>query len=166
MDSFEAFVAARGDALVRLAFVLTRDRHLAQDLVQDALARAHPRWAHIEQPEAYVRRGILNGFLSWRRRRSSGEIVTDRMPDGESFGSDGDPAALTVDRIAVLQLVGRLPRQQRAVIVLRYYEGLADVAIADLLGCSPSSVRSHAGKALANLRNNHADALYRDGAPK
>lgn len=165
VDSFDAFVLARGPALLRFAYLLSRDRHQAQDLVQEALSRAHRRWRRVEQPEAYVRRAILNDFLSWRRRRSSGELVTDELPEPTSPGAGGHAAA-QADRDAMWRLLARLPRQQRAVLVLRFYEDLDDAAIAGYLNCSQATVRAHASKALARLRTLNLDNFCVDGAAR
>jgi len=149
--TFEEYVAARGHALLRFGHVLTGNRQLAEDLVQEALSRAHPRWRKIgrlEHPDAYVRRMVVNGFLSWRRLRSSQVVLVATVP--ETVGRDlGEAVA---DRDAMWRLLATLPRQQRAVLVLRFYEGLADEEIAQLVGCSTATVRVHASKALARLR--------------
>jgi RNA polymerase sigma-70 factor (sigma-E family) len=158
-ETFEGFVAARGPALLRLAVMLTGDAHAAQDLVQTALARALRHWAKVEAadaPEAYVRRIVLHEHLSWRRRRSNGEVVSDaavaaRSPSGVD-PAGGDPAGPTVARDAAWRLLATLPRRQRAVLVLRYYDDLDDAAIAGLLGCGQSTVRSQAARGLAALR--------------
>lgn len=149
--TFEEYVAARGHALLRFGQVLTGDRQLAEDLVQEALSRAHPKWRRIgrlEHPDAYVRRMIVNGFLSWRRLRSSQVVPLAELPETASQDhSDG-----IADRDAMWRLLSTLPKQQRAVLVLRFYEGLADQDIALLVGCSAATVRVHASKALARLR--------------
>jgi RNA polymerase sigma-70 factor (sigma-E family) len=150
--SFESFVQAHGTALTRFAYLLVRDHHLAQDLTQEALAQLHRHWARVsdfDQPEAYVRKIMLNQLLSWRRRRSWSERTTADV--AERVDPD-DPMAVGVERDAMWTLLGALPTQQRAVLVLRFYEDLDDDAIADLIGCSPTTVRSHASKALARLR--------------
>lgn len=149
---FEEFVAARGHALLRFAYLLTSDRHLAEDLVQEALLRAHRRWSSIESsygPEPYVRKAVLRAFLSWRRRRASGEIAIPEPPDRPA---DEGLAERAVERDAMWGLLGQLSKAQRAVLVLRYYEDLADTEIAQLLGCTPATVRVHAHKALGRLR--------------
>lgn len=151
MHSFDAFVTARGAALLRFAYLLSRDRHQAEDLVQDALSKAHGRWRRIEHPDAYVRQAIVNDFLSWRRRRASSELVTDLPVEPHATGSSGH-ANQHAERDAMWQLLARLPRQQRAVLVLRFYEDLDDTTIASYLGCAPVTVRAHASKALACLR--------------
>ena len=154
---FDAYVVARGRSLLGFAYLLCKDDHLAQDLVQEALAKAHRKWAGIDSPDAYIRRTIVRDLCSWKRRKSSGEWVTDQLP--ESGGSAPGPE----DRAAMWAVLGELPRQQRAVLVLRFYEDLDDGAIADALGCSQVTVRSHASKALAHLRANGAAQRYLEG---
>jgi len=150
-------VAGRGRAHLRLAYVLCRDADLAQDLVQNALVKVHPRWDRVDNPDAYVRRAIVNDFLSWRRRRAATEVVTDCLP--ETARSAVGPE----DRDAMWRLLAELPRQQRAVLALRYYDELDDEAIARLLGCSTATVRSHASKAIAALRASDAGARFVEG---
>jgi len=149
---FDDYVVARGPGLLRFAFLLTGDRHLAEDLVQEVLAKSHRRWRRIEQldqPDSYVRKAILNQYLSWRRRRSYGETATAVVPDSAVHS---DHAARLADRDAMWTLLAGLPRQQRAVLVLRFYEDLADAQIAELIGCSVATVRAHASRALTRLR--------------
>jgi RNA polymerase sigma-70 factor (sigma-E family) len=133
--------------------VLSGDAHTAEDLVQEALLRCHRRWGRVSRmanPDAYVRRAIVNQHLSWRRRRSSSELsVAPELLSAE-------PASDSQDALAARDLMRRalrqLPHSQRAVLVLRYYEGLADADIADLLGCSTGNVRGLASRAFARLR--------------
>jgi RNA polymerase sigma factor (sigma-70 family) len=104
----------------------------------------------MDRPEFYVRKMIVNEFLSARRR--SWRLV----PAGSGVDVDRrvapDHAASHADRDALLAELGKLPAQQRAVLVLRYYEGHSDGRIAELLGVGPSTVRSYASRALATLR--------------
>lgn len=151
--TFEEFAAARLPAVLRFAGVLTGDRALAEDVVQDALIRASRRWqtiGQLDRPEAYVRKMIINEFLSWRRR--SWRLVLG----GTGGGLDGqpipDPAADYAERDAITTELAKLPRRQRAVLVLRYYQGLSDPEIAEVLGCRPGTVRGYAARALAALR--------------
>ncbi len=151
--TFEEFAAARLPAVLRFAAVLTGDRSLAEDVVQEVLLRASRRWetiAGLDRPEAYVRKMIVNEYLSWRRR--SWRLV----PSGAGTEVDGrltpDPAAGHAEREALLAELARLPARQRAVLVLRYYEGLSDTEIADALGCAAGTVRGYASRALALLR--------------
>jgi RNA polymerase sigma-70 factor (sigma-E family) len=155
MDAtFEEFVGARGAALLRFALMLTGDRHRAEDVVQSVLAKAYPKWARIsamQQPEAYLKAVLVNEHLSWWRRRSSGELPVAAPADAQ-VAAGGDTAAEHASRDAAWALLQRLPRRQRAVLVLRYYEDLADAEIASVLGCSPATVRSQAARALSALR--------------
>lgn len=153
--TFEEFVTTRLGALLRYATAVTADPHLAQDVVQEVLLRAQPRWDRItaaDQPEAYVKRMVLNEYLSWRRRLarrarpSPDELIASAAPPAD------DHAGAVADRAALVALIAELPPRQRAVLALRYYEGLGDSQIADLLGCSEATVRSHAARALATLR--------------
>lgn len=150
--SFEEYVTARGPVLLRFAYVLSGDRYLAEDLVQEVLARIHRRWsrmADVHQPDAYLRTAIVRQFLSWRRRRASGELPTDPMPERESTT---DTAVRHAARDEMWRLLATLPRKQRAVLVLRFYEDMPDTEIADVLGCRQATVRVHASRGLARLR--------------
>jgi RNA polymerase sigma-70 factor (sigma-E family) len=143
---FEDFAAARLSALLRYAVLLTGDREQARDIVQDVLTRALVKWDRIgavEEPYAYVRRMVTNEHLSWRRRRRPRTVPLDIDPPGAPPQPPDDD---------MWRLLGTLPRQQRAVLVLRFYEGLSDPEIADVLGCRPGTVRSNASRALAALR--------------
>lgn len=153
--TFDEFLGSRLSALLRYATVVTCDPHLAEDVVQDVLIRAQQRWARIsnaDQPEAYVKRMILNEFLSWRRRRAAKTLL---VPATESAAAEPDAAARVVERHALLSQIAALPARQRAVIALRYYEDLPDAEIAALLGCSEATVRSHCSRALAALRTSN-----------
>ncbi len=149
--TFEQFAATRLDAVVRFATVLTNDRGLAEDVVQEVLIRAHRRWTQIEsldQPEAYVRRMIVNEFYSWRRKWAR---IAPR-PSTELDGPIDDHANTIAERRTLLAEIAKLPAKQRAVLVLRYYEGLADAEIATTLGCAETTVRGYAFRALKTLR--------------
>jgi RNA polymerase sigma-70 factor (sigma-E family) len=152
-DDFDSFVVARGQVLLRFAYLLCGDRHLAEDIVQEVLARAHQRWAKIERmeaPEAYVRRAIVREYLSWRRRRASTEYVVAQVPER---ADPYEPVDAIVERGVVWRMLSDLPRAQRAVIVLRFYVDLSNDEIAHVLGCAPSTVRAHTTRALARLRS-------------
>ena len=149
-ESFGSYLAADGARLLRFAYVLTGDHHLAEDVVQEALVQVHRRWARIDEPHAYVRKAVLRHYLSWRRRRSSGELPAQDATDRSVRGVDH--ADLVADRDALWTLLATLPRQQRAVLTLRFYEDLDDAAIAELIGCSPAAVRAYASRGLARLR--------------
>jgi RNA polymerase sigma-70 factor (sigma-E family) len=151
--TFEEFAVARLGAVQRFAAVLTGDRALAEDVVQEVLIRAHGRWeaiARLDRPEAYVRKMIVNEYLSWRRR--SWRLVPSGAGTDVDARTAPDPAVDHAERDAILAELARLPRRQRAVLVLRYYEALADAEIAEVLGCTPGTVRGYASRALAALR--------------
>ncbi|GAA2684807.1 RNA polymerase [Actinoplanes palleronii] len=149
---------ARLPSLLRYAVVLTGDRHLAQDVVQEVLARAHVRWKRIrdaDSPEAYVRRMVLNEYLSWRRSWAvrNLHLAGERLAEiDDARGGVHDHADRVVESDAIWNRLAKLGRKQRAVLVLRYYEQLDDESIGDLLNCSPATVRSQASKALRTLR--------------
>ena len=158
-EGFDDFVRSRGGALLRFAYVLCGDAHLGEDLVQEVLARMHPRWERVtvmDSPEAYVRTAIVRQFLSWRRRRSAGEAVVAEVPDRRH----DEPQLRVLARDQMWQLLAGLPRSQRAVLVLRFYCDLADPEIAALLDCRETTVRSQAARALAKMRTMIAE---RDG---
>jgi RNA polymerase sigma-70 factor (sigma-E family) len=153
-ESFDEYVVARAPALTRFGYLLTRDSGTAQDLVQEALGRLYAHWSRISRdgnPDAYVRRSMVNQLLSWRRRRVPDETPVASLP--ETTSASVDVAGGLAARDEMWQLLGLLPVRQRAVLVLRFYEDLSDVDIAALLGCSAVTVRSHASKALARLRD-------------
>jgi RNA polymerase sigma-70 factor (sigma-E family) len=155
---FADFVAARGQALQRTAFLLTGDWAAAEDLLQTALARVYPRWGRIvrDDPEAYVRRVLVNTWSSWWRRKWRGERPTAELPERAVVDTYAD-----VDRReAVRQALTRLPHKQRAVVVLRFHEDLSEAQVAEMLGVSVGTVKSQASKALAKLRTDSALTGY------
>jgi RNA polymerase sigma-70 factor (sigma-E family) len=156
-DSFDGFVAQRGQALLRFAHLLCGDAYLAEDLVQEVLARVHRRWNRIGRmraPEAYLRTAIVREYLSLRRRKASTERVMAQVP--ETLAS-GDTEREVVLREHLWDLLSGLPRKQRAVLVLRFYCDLSDEEIARVLGRTRSTVRSQASRALARLRTELSD---------
>ena len=150
--TFEEFAAAHLPAVLRFAAVLAGDRVAAEDLAQEVLVRAYSRWDRIgclDRPEFYVRKMLLNEFVSWRRR-SARQARRDML--AEVAGAAPDHAQAYSEREALLRELSKLPQRQRAVLVLHYYEGRQDTEIAELLGCSPGTVRGYASRALAALR--------------
>jgi RNA polymerase sigma-70 factor (sigma-E family) len=158
--TFEEFARSELPGLLRYAVMLTGDRELAQDLVQDVMVKAHSRWRRVaaaDHPRLYVKTMVTRAFISWRRRWAVRNIVlSDDSVDGEP---ERDHALSIVDRDDVWRRLATLPRQQRAVLVLRYYEQLTDPEIATMLGCSPGTVRGYASRAIASLR---LDALHKE----
>lgn len=147
--SFEEYAQARLPALTRLAYLLTGDHHRAEDVVQTALTHCFARWARIRAPDAYLRQAVVNAERSWWRARSASEVPRDSLPDR---AAGADLAAEVVGRDVVMRALGRLPRQQRAVIVLFYFEDLTEQAVGDILKISAGAVKRHRSRALARLR--------------
>ena len=150
-QTYADLAAARRPALVRLAVMLTGDPEVAQDLVQSTLAnvaRHGDKVAGMTAPAAYLRRALVNEHLSWRRRlkRQPPPAPLEIDPPGH------DPTHRVDLRDQTWRLLATLPRQQRTVLALRYYEDLSDAEIAAVLECSEGTVRSHASRALATLR--------------
>ncbi len=149
---FDAYVQSRSQALLRLAYLLTGDAHLAEDLVQTSLAKVMGRWDAVAgrgDPHAYVRTVVLHTALGWRRRRWRGERPSDRVPD-EADAHDAATAVVGRERLRVALL--RLPPRQRAAVVLRHYEDLSEADVARALHCSVGTVKSQTARALDRLR--------------
>jgi RNA polymerase sigma-70 factor (sigma-E family) len=146
---FESFVAARGDALWRSAWLLTGDHQLAEDLVQTALAKSWRAWSRVgpDSFEAYVRRVLFTTYISWWRRKWRGERPTEVLPEAPTATVDTDARN---DLVAAL---AQLPRGQKAVVVLRYFEDLSEQQTADVLGISAGTVKSQCSRALTALRS-------------
>lgn len=158
LDTFDQFATDRIDRLLRFATALTCDPYLAQDVVQEVLVRVQHRWARIGPMQArdqYVRRMIINEYLSWRRRKAARTVAATHSTLDAIGTPTADPASSYAERDAMRTQIARLPRKQRAALMLRYYEDRTDAEIAELLGCSAGTVRSHISRALSTLRANH-----------
>lgn len=154
-DGFAEFVAARSPALLRTAWLLTGDTGRSEDLLQTALAATWRRWRQVVtggNPEAYVRRAIVTAYLSWWRRRWRGEVPAASPGEAAATTGAGDLATEVAVRDTVRRALARLSPQQRAVVVLRYVEDLSVADTADLLGCSPATVKVQAHRGLRALR--------------
>jgi RNA polymerase sigma-70 factor (sigma-E family) len=151
-EAFRAFVVASSPALLRTAYLLTRDKDLAEDLLQTALTKTWFAWGRLnDDPRRYVRRVLVTTSVSWWRRRWNREVPTERIPE--------PPPGQLDERAAGLDLwnaIGHLPVRQRAVVVLRYYEDLSEAETAQLLGCSIGTIKSQCSKALASLKRDTA----------
>ena len=148
---FDAWASARVPALLRFAYVVTGSQVEAEDAVQSALERAMPRWdriARAEDPDAYVRRMVVNAHVSgWRRsRRHESPVALVSLTEG------GDPAEQVTTAEAVRRVCAGLPRRQRAAVALRFYEDRDYAEIAAVLGCSEATARSYVHRALQALR--------------
>jgi len=158
---FDAFVTQRGPALLRTAYLLTGDWGTAEDLLQTVLAKSWFAWRRIDgPPEPYVRRVIATTYVTWWRRRWRAEQPTGELP--ERSGPDHTAAVDVRDEL--WRALAGLPRRQRAVLVLRYFEDMSETDTAAALGVSVGTVKSQSAKALAALRRNADLNSTRGGA--
>jgi RNA polymerase sigma-70 factor (sigma-E family) len=150
---FSAFVRARWPAFARTAHLLCAgDLGRAEDLVQTALARTMLAWPRLHDRgdlDGYVYRVMVRTQASWWQRRWHGERPTELLPEPHSAA---DPTSVVDDADQLARALAQLPRQQRAAVVLRFYEDRPEREVADLLGCSPGSVKTHTSRGLARLR--------------
>jgi RNA polymerase sigma-70 factor (sigma-E family) len=151
---FAEFVDGRFTALQRFGYLLTGEWHLAEDLVQASLTKV---WFHRNSlrsgtaMESYTRTVMVNTSTQWWRRRWRGETPTERLPETHAASEYG-----TVDdRDLLLRALATLPRRTRATLVLRYFEDLPESEIAQIMGCSIGTVKSHVSRGLAKLREHH-----------
>lgn len=170
-EEFHDYVAARGATLLRTAYLLTGNHADAEDLVQTALAKTYLSWRRIQDRgalDSYVRRAMVNTHISWWRRRKIDEYPTDVLPEVPA----PDPTTRTDLRDALWKALGRLPRRQRAAVVLRYYEDLTEPEVAQVLGVNVGTVKSTVSRAVAKLRESaefrgdDSDSHERSGAPQ
>lgn len=156
-EEFREFVASRSSALLRAGWLLTGDWAAAEDLAQTALAAAWPRWAKLrpDTTEAYVRKVMLTTYLRWKRRRWSGEIATETLPDIPGPDATGDVEL----RESLRAALDDLSPQQRAAVVLRYFLDLSEADAAEALNCSTGSIKTHTSRALTRLRG-HASLTH------
>jgi RNA polymerase sigma-70 factor (sigma-E family) len=159
---FADFVSGRYSSLCRTAYLLTSNREAAEDAVQSALVKAFVHWSRVrraDHPEAYVRRIVINEVQSLRRRRWAREIVVDDTGRLPSATVQAGPEGAVLDRREMAVALASLTLRQRAVLVLRYYDGLSETEIAETLGIRPGSVKGHARAGLAKLGAFLGDSL-------
>lgn len=160
---FARFVAESGPRIVSFATLLTRDQSYAEDVVQDCLMRAYLRWRRAgapEHPDAYLRRAVVNAVVSRSRRK---RIEPSRLVQPHAGPLPLD--TVYAERDAMWSALGELSPRQRAVLVLRFYEGLDDADIATVLDCARGTVRSLASRALVQLRTHPGLAGRFDDEP-
>lgn len=153
MTDFAEFVECRQRALQRTAWLLTGDWALAEDLVQTALSRVWPRWNRIvrrDDPEVYVRKVMLNTWMTWRRRSWRGEQAAESVPER---AAPDDVASEIAGRAAIRDMLSTLTDRQRTVLVLRIFDDLTEAQVAQVLGCATGTVKSTMSQALAKLRH-------------
>jgi RNA polymerase sigma-70 factor (sigma-E family) len=156
-ERFTAFVRSRGEHHLRLATLLTGNRDAAEDLVQASLLKLYRAWSRIDtsgEPDAYLRQIIVNTRRSWWRARWRQETPVPEVPEA---AAGEDAAERHAVGALVRQALAGLPRQQRAVLVLRYCEDLPEAEVAFLLGCSAGAVKTHAHRGLRALRGSLGD---------
>lgn len=153
-DDFREFVEARSSALLRTAWMFTGDAHLAEDLLQTALARTWPHWERIRygSPEAYVRTVMVRTHASWRARLWRRESPTADLAGLRSGNVAADASDHVDERIVLAGALDRLPVRQRQVVVLRFFDDLSVGEVARIMGVSQGTVKSQTSKALATLR--------------
>jgi RNA polymerase sigma-70 factor (sigma-E family) len=152
-ERFAAYVRERGEHHLRVAVLLTGDWHAAEDLVQASLVKLYRAWPRLDtgaDPDAYLRRIMINTHRSWWRARWRREAPAAALPERSCDADIADRQALGA---LVRQELARLPRQQRAVLVLRYCEDLPEAEVAGLLGCTVGTVKTHAHRGLRALRD-------------
>ena len=147
---FEEFARARSRALYRQAWALCGDRHRAEDLVQETLAKVFVKWRRIDAPYAYAQRTLMRTYLSGRRRRSSTEQPWAEVPDG---ADTWDPTSLSDLRMSLQDALAELTPIDRAVLVLRHLEDLSVAETAERLGLSPGAVKNRNLRALSRVRD-------------
>jgi RNA polymerase sigma-70 factor (sigma-E family) len=150
---FSDFAHSRWPRLVRLAYGITGDRGLAEDLAQTALANAYKSWSRVrraEDPDAYLRRIVINAHRGGLRKRR----VIEQLSESPPAAIVADPASQHSERAPVIAALLTLPRRQREVLVLRFWLDLTEAQVAATLGCSVGNVKSQASRALAKLRDN------------
>lgn len=151
-EDFDAYVRASGPRLARLAFLLTGDHDTAEDLLQTAYAKVLPRWRQVstyEDPDAYLRRVMVNTRTSWWRRHRGRESSWAQVPDAAGRGDVADDEAVLDEVLAALR---RLPRRQQVAVVLRHYCDLSEAETAAVMGISVGGVKSTTSKGLTALR--------------
>ena len=163
-EQFAGYVRARGEHLLRVAVLLTGDWHAAEDLVQASLVKLYRAWPRLDtnaDPDAYLRRIMVNTHRSWWRTRWRRETPTAVLPESVTGDDLAERQALGA---LVRQALAQLPRRQRAVLVLRYCEDLPEAEVARLLGCSVGTVKAHAHRGLRSLRGLLGDEFDLAGA--
>lgn len=157
-DDLRAFVAVRGTALSRSAFLLTGNREAAEDLVQETYVDTVRRWRGIDHdnPEPYVRRIMYSRFVDGLRRRRLLELPSEDVPEGSR---PEDVAESAVDRLTLLDALERITPRQRAMLVLRFYDDLTEVQTAEALKVSTSTVKTQTRLALKRLRELAPEAV-------
>ncbi|GAA1140361.1 SigE family RNA polymerase sigma factor [Ornithinicoccus hortensis] len=153
---FTAFVDARYASMLRAAILFTGNRHTAEDLLQEALLRTFDSWHRLEvigAAESYTRTTMVRLLVRDRRRRWSGEVPTEHLPDSDPERETRSLDDRVASVVSVRAALRELPVDQRVVLVLRYYEDLSVAEIARVLGCREGTVKSRASRGMQALRD-------------
>jgi len=148
-EEFRRFMQGRWPTMVRLAYGLTGDLGHAEDVAQAAFARAYASWSRVrkaDDPDAYVRRIVVNANRDRFRKTRVSELLTDSMPNLAASADRRD------DRAVLIEALLQLSYGQRAAVVLRYWLDMSETQTAAVLGCSVGNVKSQAARGLAKLR--------------
>jgi RNA polymerase sigma-70 factor (sigma-E family) len=158
--AFEAFVGDCGDALFRVAILLTNDRSAAEDLYQDTLHRVASRWGRVDNPKAFSRK-VMHNLAIDEHRRSARRPRQEHLNEGHDRGDvlAGDSHEAVELRAPLLRALDTLTAQQRTVVVLRYFEDRSEADVAALLDVSPGTVKTTASRAMARLRS-HPELVH------
>ncbi|MFF8628498.1 SigE family RNA polymerase sigma factor [Streptomyces werraensis] len=158
-SDFAAYASAAWARLVRTALLLTGDFHEAEDLVQTTLAKVYARWGRVppDDVDFYVRRSLVNNNISRTRRRRVTHLLMPFLPERVHQSVQGHAESVE-SRAAITEALGSLSTRQRTVLVLRYWEDLPETVIAEVLNCSPGTVKTHARRGLEALRSHPAFA--------
>ncbi|GAA3293642.1 SigE family RNA polymerase sigma factor [Dactylosporangium vinaceum] len=150
--SFADFVRHRGDRHLRTAVLLTGDWHAAEDLMQACLGKLYRVWDRLDtstEPDAYLRRMLVNTHRSWWRARWRREVPRAHLPDVPAPGDVSDAGATAED---VRSALAKLPVRQRTALVLRFFEDLSEADVAGVMGCSVGTVKTHTHRGLQAMR--------------
>lgn len=164
LDGFREYATTRRGYLRRTAYLLCGDWHLADDLVQDALAKLYVRWRRVRAKgtvDSYVRKMLVNGYLATHRRSWRREVSTPQPPELAAPSSTDDGT-----RELLVRALAGLPPSQRTIIVLRYWNDLSIEQTAATLGCSVGNVKSQAARGLAHLRAALSAAVAAEGGQR
>lgn len=164
LEGFRAYAAARRSDLRRTAYLMCGDWYLADDLVQDALAKLFVHWRRIRakgEVDAYVRRMLVNGYLATHRRAWRREVATADLPDVPAR-VEGDIGT----RDLLLRALASLQPSQRTIVVLRYWDDLSVEQTAAVLGCSTGNVKSQAARGLNHLRTALSSIVATEGGQR
>jgi RNA polymerase sigma-70 factor (sigma-E family) len=151
-EDFVDFVRRRGDHHLRTAVLLTGDWYTAEDLLQSCLSKLYRVWHRLDttsEPDAYLRRILVNTHRSWWRARWRREVPRAELPDPPGSGDPGETGAIAED---VRRALGRLPARQRTALVLRFFEDLPEAEVAALMGCSVGTLKTHTHRGLQAMR--------------